>query len=112
MDRRKTLVNEYKERKITGGIYRITNSVNGKYFLDWASNLRAKQNGFKFMVSSGTCFHFKLKGDWDSLGGNVFTFETLETIDKKADQTQEQFIDDLRTLEQMWSDKLDASKKY
>ena len=112
MDRRKTLKNEYKQRKIIGGVYRLTNTCNEMYFLSYATDLQAKQNVFNFMVSSGSCFHYKLKNDWQAFGSNVFIFEILETIEKKEEQSQEEFIDDLKMLEQMWSEKLDASNKY
>jgi hypothetical protein len=112
MDKRKTLLNEYKQRKIIGGIYRLTNTSNGMYFLDHATNIQAKQNSFNFMVSSGSCFHYKLQKDWEEFGGKVFMFEILDTIEKKKDQSQNKFIDDLRMLEQMWSEKLNASNRY
>jgi hypothetical protein len=42
----------------------------------------------------------------------VFTFEILETIEKKNEQTQEDFTTDLKTLAQMCGEKLDPSKRY
>ena len=112
MDRRKTLINEYKQGKITGGIYRVTNTHNGMYLLDYATNLQAKQNSFNFMVSSGSCLDYRLKNDLAEFGGKVFIFEMLEALEKKQEQTQDEFIDDLKMLEQLWSEKLDSSTRY
>ena len=112
MDKRKELINEYKQRKIIGGIYRLTNTRNGMYFLDHATDLKAKQNSFNFMASSGSCFHFKLQKDWQEYGGSVFVFDTLEEIEKKKEQSQQEFLDDLETLQQIWSEKLPASNRY
>jgi len=109
---KKTLINEYKQRKIIGGIYRVTNTRNGKYLLDYATNLQAKQNAFDFMTSSGSCFDYRLKKDLEEFGGKVFTFEILETIEKKKEQSQEDFTTDLKTLAQMCSEKLDSSTRY
>jgi hypothetical protein len=109
---RKTLSNQYKQRIITGGIYKITNTGNAMYLLGHAVDLRAKQNSFDFMVSSGSCFDYRLKKDWEVFGAQAFTFETLELLEKKKDQTQEEFISDLQMLEQMWIEKLDPSKRY
>ena len=103
MDKRKKLIDEYKQRKIVGGVYRLTNTGNGMYFLDYATDLQAKQNMFNFMVSTGSCFHYKLQKDWQAFGGKVFIFEILEAIEKKKEQSQDEFIDDLKVLEQMWS---------
>jgi hypothetical protein len=108
MNRRKTLKNEYKQRKIIGGIYRVTNTRNGMYLLDYATNLQAKQNAFDFMASSGSCFDYRLKKDLETFGGKVFVFEILETLEKKKEQSQDEFLDDLKMLEQMWSEKLDS----
>src|SRR4030042_1872050 len=112
MDRKKTLINEYKQGKIIGGIYRVTNTHNGMYLLDYATNLQAKQNMFNFMVSSGSCLDYKLKKDWAVLGGKAFIFEILEALEKKKEQTQDEFIDDLKMLEQLWSERLDSSTRY
>ena len=112
MERRKELINEYKQRKIIGGIFRVTNTKNGMYLLNYAANIKARQNAFDFMASSSSCFHYKLKKDLAVFGSNAFIFEILETLEKKEEQSQEEFLDDLKTLEQMWSEKLDSSKRY
>jgi hypothetical protein len=109
---KKTLINEYKQRKVIGGIYRVTNTRNGKYLLDYATNLQAKQNAFDFMTSSGSCLDYRLRNDLEEFGGKVFTFEIINTIEKKKEQTQEEFVDDLKVLAQMCGEKLDPSKKY
>jgi hypothetical protein len=112
MDKRKTLINEYKQRKVIGGIYRVTNTRNGMYLLDYAPNLQAKRNAFDFMVSSGSCLDYRLQKDWTAFGGKAFIFEILETLEKKNEQTQDEFIDDLKMLEQLWIKKLDSSMRY
>ena len=112
MDKRKTLINEYKQGKLIGGIYRVTNTCNGMYLLDYATNLQAKQNSFNFMVSSGSCLDYRLKKDLTAFGGKAFIFEMLEALERKKEQTQDEFIDDLKMLEQIWSEKLDSSRRY
>jgi hypothetical protein len=112
MDTRKTLKDEYKQRNIIGGIFKITNIRNGMYFLDYTPDLQAKQNSFDFMVSSGSLFHYSLKRDWDTFGSQAFNFEIVESLEKKKDQSQDQFIDDLKMLEQLWSEKLNAALRY
>jgi hypothetical protein len=112
MDNRKALINEYKQRKILGGIYRVTNTRNGMYLLDYAANIQAKQNAFDFMVSSSSCLDYRLKKDLEALGSRVFGFEILETLEKKRDQSQDEFMTDLETLAKMYSDKMDSSKRY
>jgi hypothetical protein len=112
MDRRKTLINEYKQGAIIGGIYRVTNTRNGMYLLGYTPNLQAKQNSYNFMVSTGSCLDYRLKKDLTVFGGKAFIFEILEALEKKKEQTQDKFIDDLKMLEQLWSEKLDSSSRY
>ena len=112
IDRRKKLINEYKQLKQSGGIYKITNSLSGMYLLGHTSDLRGIQNRFNFSVSTGSCIHPKLQKDWKEFGGKTFTFDILESIEKKEDQSQDEFIDDLKTLEQIWHGKFDTSNEY
>jgi len=112
MDRRKALKTEYKEGKIVGGVYRVTNTRNGMYLLDYTVNLQAKQNSFNFMVSFGSCLDYRLKEDLAALGGKAFIFEILEALEKKKEQSRDDFIDDLKMLMQLWGEKLDSSTRY
>ena len=112
MDNKKTLKSEYKERKIIGAVFRVVNTKNGMYLLDYTPDLRAKQNAFNFIISIDSCFHYKLQKDWMEFGGKAFNFEILETLEKKKEQTHNDFIDDLKTLEQFWGEKLDPLKRY
>ncbi len=109
---RKELKDAYKQRKITGGIYRVTNARSGMYLFNYAPDIQAKQNAFGFSVSSGVVFDNRLRRDWEAFGGESFRFEVLETLDKKKDQTQEQFVEDLKALAEIWEEKLDRSKRY
>jgi len=112
MDKRKELVNEYKERKLHGGIYTITNKVNGKYFLGHAVDLKAARNRFEFAVVNGSGTPLKLQDDWNEFGGEAFTFEVLEELEPKKSQNRNEFIDDLKTLKQLWREKLGSSSEY
>jgi hypothetical protein len=42
----------------------------------------------------------------------VFTLEVLEELEQKPDQSQAEFINDLKTLEQLCRANLDESKEY
>jgi hypothetical protein len=109
---RKALKEEYQQKKVTGGIYRVANIKNGMCLVAASPNLAAKQNAFSFAVSTNMVFDNRLRQDWEALGGRAFTFEALETLDKKKDQTQAQFLDDLQALLEIWQEKLDPSRKY
>ncbi len=112
MDDRKTLINAYKQRKIIGGVFKVISTANGRYLLDSAADLQARQNAFNFSISTNNLFDYKMRKDWQEFGAAAFTFEVLDSLEKKETQSQEQFIDDLKTLEQIWAEKLDAAKRY
>ena len=112
MNDRKALIDEYKNRKKIGGVYKITNTRTGSYFLDCATDLAAKQNSFNFMVSSGTCFHHRLKHDWDTFGPAVFVFGMVEELEMKEGQTAAGFQEDLQVLKQIWVEKSDPLLSY
>jgi hypothetical protein len=112
MNRRKEIINEYKGRKLHGGVYTITNTLSGKYLLGYAANLKSVQNHFQFAITTGSTVHPKLQKDWEELGAQAFTLEVLEELEQKTDQSQDEFMDELKTLEQLWRANLDASKEY
>jgi len=112
LHRRKEINNEYKARRHYGGVYTITNTVNGKYLIGYAANLKSIQNRFQFAVATGSTVHPKLQTDWEEFGAQVFTFEVLEELEQKPDQTQAEFMDELKTLEQLCRANLDESKEY
>jgi hypothetical protein len=112
VDRRRELSKDYKGRKLRGGVYTITNTVNGKYLLGHAANLASVQGHFQFALTTGSAVHPKLRVDWAELGAEAFTLEVLEELEQKPEQSQAEFLADLNTLEQLCRARLDASKEY
>ena len=111
-NRRKEILNEYKERKSIGGVYTITNTTNGQYLLSHAANLKSVQNHFQFAMTTGSTLHPRLQKDWEALGTQAFQLAILEELEQKPGQNHAEFMDDLKTLEQLWQANLDESKAY
>ena len=111
-EKRKLLKAQYKERKIIGGIYRIVNQKNGKFYLNKTANLQGSQNSFKSCYATGTCTHPRLVKEWNEYGQDSFVFEVLETWEKDATQTDEEFRKDLEELLEIWDDKLPKENRY
>ncbi|MGH2514118.1 MAG: GIY-YIG nuclease family protein [Ktedonobacterales bacterium] len=112
MSSRKDLSRAYKERKLFGGVYTITNTVNGKYLIGHAANLTSVRNHFRFAVTTGSAVHPALRKDWEEMGSQVFALKVLEELEQRPGQTQAEFLDDLKTLEQLWRANLDAANEY
>jgi hypothetical protein len=112
MTSRRDLSKAYKERTQHGGVYTITNSVNGKYLLGVTPDLASMRNRFQFAVSTGSAVDMRLRADWQQFGGKAFSLDVLEELDQKPDQTEARFLDDLRALEQLLRAQLDPDKSY
>lgn len=111
-ERKKQISMEYKDRQIVGGVYAIKNTVNGKYFISSACNISSPKNQFQFAVKTDSCVKPLLSDDWNNYGSQSFIFEVLEELEKKAGQTQKEFLKDLKTLEEMWYEKMNSSLSY
>lgn len=109
---RKNRLAQYKERKVTGGVYAIKNTVNGRMLILSASDLQGSKNRFVFAQQTNGCMNLKLKDDWEKHGAGAFAFEVLEPLEKKELQTAEEFADDVKTLEELWQEKLKDSDLY
>lgn len=112
MATRREISRQYKERKLHGGVYTITNTVNGKYLIDHTADLASLRNRFQFSVTTGSTVHPKLRQDWGELGAKAFTLDVREELDQGPDQSYADFMEDLKTLEQLWRANLDAAKEY
>lgn len=109
---RKELTVEYKNRKITGGVFAIKNSANGMIFLHHAIDLQGSKNRFEFSKKTGSCGYKKLQEDFLRYGPDAFTFEVIEELEKDEAQTQESFVREVQTLYEMLLEKTDAGLLY
>src|SRR5262249_14928725 len=98
MGDRRTLIRNYKERRMVGGVYLVRNTRNGRYILGHALDLASARNRFQFAVTTNLALDMRLRDDWTTCGPQVFTFEVLEELEQGQDQTRAQFTDDLVAL--------------
>ncbi len=109
---RKELREAYKNRKVMGGVYVVRNSATGKTLVMSTTDLPGAVNRYAFARQTGGCFHPKLQKDLERCGKDAFSFETLEELEKQEDQTDAQFAADIKTLEELWLEKLDPAMLY
>ncbi|MGO8946734.1 MAG: GIY-YIG nuclease family protein [Ktedonobacterales bacterium] len=112
MNRRKAMSQAYKERRLVGGVYRITSTHNGKYLLGHAADVASVRNRFEFSVTTGSAVDPRLRTDWEEFGASTFTLDVLEELEKPSEQSQSDFLEDLKTLEELWRAGLDAANEY
>lgn len=95
---RKELLQNYKNRIVVGGVYAIVNTVTSRRMLNYTTDLQGSRNRFEFAQQMNSCIHPRLKDDWERLGGHSFRFDVLDTLEKKEEQTDSSFLDDLKAL--------------
>lgn len=111
-EKRKALINAYKQRTETGGIYRILNKENGRYFLQSTLDIKAARNRFESFRQFDTCSLPPLQGDWKKYGKDAFIMEELDLLEKREDQDSAGFKEDIATLFEIWREKLPQELKY
>ena len=109
---KKELQDAYKQRKVIGGLCAIQNTANGKMLLAAVTNLQGYKNRFEFAKGSSGCIDLKLKADWEKFGKDVFEFVILEELVKNDLQTDKEFSEDVKTLKEMWLEKIDLAVLY
>ena len=112
MNERRDLIRQYKDRRLHGGVYKITNECTGKHLLSHAVDIRAAENRHSFLVATDCCIYPKLEDDWKHFGAKAFVFQVLEAMEIREGQSRDDFEADLTALEQLWRERLGASKEY
>ncbi len=111
-EKKREIINEYKQRKTTGGVYKVTNTANGRYLIKAEVDLQSFRNRFNFNQRMKGCLHPKMQKDHREFGAEVFELEILEEVEKKEDESIMGFRDRLKRLEESWAGRFDAEKAY
>jgi hypothetical protein len=59
----------------------LSNSQNGKIFVSSFSNIKNKEQYLRDQLADGRHPNAALQADWNSYGGDAFTYEVLEQKD-------------------------------
>ena len=110
--RKKALADAYKQREILGGVYAIGCSSGGKRLLDMTTDLAGAKNRFQFSASTGLCPHHSLKEDWERFGAKAFSFEVVETLPKKEEESAGEYRESLSALLEMVRQGISAEELY
>lgn len=104
MERKKVLKQEYKEVKIEGGIYVITNNQNGKKLVASTRNFKTL-NGVKFTLANGMHTNHQLQEEWKKFGEDAFEIEKVEVLKLPENQYSNE-KKELEKLLNKWMDQL------
>jgi len=72
---KKQLREKAKDHKTTMGVLAVTNTLNGKQYVQASLNLEALVNKMKFLLNGRMFEHSQLQKEWTELGSDTFTFE-------------------------------------
>lgn len=104
LDRKKIKL-EFKLKTHQMGIYKITNTSNGKIFIRSSKNINASSNRFTFGQKIGMCLENELNEDFQKYGANSFKFEIVDILKVKNNPTFDS-VKELKLLEEKWLNKL------
>ncbi|TYC83614.1 GIY-YIG nuclease family protein [Acetobacterium wieringae] len=102
---KKELKENYKNRRVVGGIYGIKCSGNDRIWIKSTPNMVGQQNRFGFAVATNSCPEPAMLEDWKAYGAKSFSFVVLEEIKKGETQSEAEFSDDIAILLEIWIDK-------
>lgn len=103
-NRRKELIQQYKEIKIEAGVYQVKNQKNGKVLIQATADLKTMATK-RMQLLGNMCRNKQLQDEWNQYGEDAFSFEVLEVLEEK----EEGFFDrkdELKKLEKKWHTKL------
>lgn len=95
---------KWKEQKTVAGVFQIKNMRNHKIFVDSTRNINTI-NGEKFMLEHDSHPNKSLQAEWNEFGADAFSFEVLETVDKKPNDYFD-LKDALKKLKEKWVQQL------
>lgn len=78
---RKTAINDYKERKVSAGIYAIRCAASGQSWVGRAPDTGAIANRIWFMLRQNASTHRLLQEAWNRHGAEAFSIEIVEVLD-------------------------------
>ncbi len=110
--RKKEIITEYKQKKNTGGVYRIYNKKTGKSFIKGDADLEAVENRFLFSQKINSAFTIVMATDWAEYGPDSFAMEIMEETKIGSEESPRAFRDRLKKLGEQWKEKYPPELLY
>ena len=110
MNRRKELVEQYKQMKPDMGIFWVRCKDSSKCFLETSRNLKGKMNSTRFQLDAGNHPYQQLQKEWKELGAEHFDIEVLELLKYDKDESKTDYSEELAILKMVWEERLTANQ--
>ena len=95
----------YKQMKFTIGVFQIRNMINNKILVESSTDLTAIWNRHQFQLKNGLHPNAALQKDWDTAGGQNFSFEIISEIKQDETRTAD-YRKEVKQLEKMFIEEL------
>jgi hypothetical protein len=106
---RRDAVRDYKERKLSAGVFAVRCTATGQAWVGAARDLDQKQNGVWFGLKTGGHSNREMQAAWNAHGEAAFAYEPLEVLDSDgASRMGVEMM--LKEAEARWRDQLGAGK--
>jgi hypothetical protein len=102
---KKQIKEDYKSKKQPAGIFAVHNLPDNKMFIGISKDLPSVLKRFEFTLKMGSFPFQNLIDDYNRLGKNNFEIKVLDELEIK-DETEQEIDKELKTLEEMWIEKL------
>ena len=105
MINKKQAKEDYKSKRQPAGIFAVHNLHDNKMFIGTSKDLPSVLKRFEFTLMIGSFPYQKLIDDYKKLGKDKFEIKVLDELEIK-DETEQEIDKELKTLEEMWIEKL------
>lgn len=102
-NKKKELIESYKQMKVYMGVYQVKNTVDGKIYIGSINNLKSRWLTLKWQLEQGRFANKELQAAFKAHGENAFEYSVLEEVEIKEDTDVKW---ELEAMEKAWLDRL------
>ena len=106
---KKELLRAFKAEREVGGVYAIKNRETGRALIQTTTTISKAKGILSFAKLTGSCVHPLIADDWKAYGPDAFE---LETLDRKDEESDAEFAEEVRALGELWSERFPAETRY
>lgn len=82
--RRRDIINDYKERKAQPGVFTVRCEPSGQIWVGTSRNLDSQQNSIWFSLRVGSYRNKPLQAAWTAHGEGAFAYASVEVVDAEG----------------------------
>ena len=108
-DRKSRLKDEYRHKLSVGAVYALECSGNHRRWIKSTTDIQGIRNRFQFAASIKDCPDPVTRAECARYGTDSISLAVLEELQMKEGQTAGEFADEIKLLEELWTEKLQSN---